>query len=112
MPVVTTSLKIFDNFDMTSDGYSTTFDLEGVSGYTIHAFWDGPAEGSFFIQISSEPTATNWVVIENSIIDITGADSVHIWKHALASYRWVRLGWAYSTGTGTLNAYIKCKGLT
>lgn len=111
MPIVSAFNKIFNDFDMSQDGYSTAFDLEAVTGYTIHAYWSGTPTGILFLQVSSEPVATNWNLIDLSLVNTEGVANTHLWKHALASYRWVRLGYAFSSGSGTLNAYLKCKGI-
>lgn len=109
----TTNVKLFDDYSMVTDGYSPAFDLEMVTGYSIQANWTGTPTGYLFIQVSNDFTGpTNWDLIDLSLFP-TGAiaDSV-LYKQHMAAFRWIRLGYAFGSGTGTLNARLSCKGTT
>lgn len=114
-----TQRQLFENQAVTVDGYSQAFDLKTVTGYSIQATWTGTLSGNLFIQISDDRTPvneapTNWVTLTaadgSAIVPMNGAPGIHIWKQALASYRFVRLGVMPSGGSGNLSAILTCKG--
>ncbi len=110
----TTNVKLFDDYSMVQDGYSNAFDLELVTGYSLQAVWTGTPTGYLFIQVSNDFTKplTNWTLIDRSLVPTNGAAGDAIWKQHMAAFRWVRFGYAFGSGTGTLNARLSCKGTT
>ena len=108
-------VKLFDNYSMVQDGYSNPYCLELVTGYSIQASWTGTPTCYLFIQVSNDPSPsnsapTNWSLIDRSIIPSGGVAGNNVWKQAFASFRWIRFGCAFGSSTGTLNAYLSCKG--
>ena len=113
----TTNVKMFDGYSMTSDGYSDPFNIELVTGFSIQATWTGTPTGYLFLQASNDfpinqSNPTNWTLIDRSVHPTSGSSGDLIYKQHMAAYRWVRLGYAYGSGSGTLNARISCKGTT
>ncbi len=108
----TTNVKLFDDYSMDQDGYSNAFDLELVTGYSLQAVWSGTPTGYLFIQVSNDFTKplTNWTLIDRSLVPTNGAAGDALWKQHMAAFRWVRFGYAFGSGTGTLNARLSCKG--
>lgn len=98
---------------MVQDGYSNAFDLELVTGYSIQAVWTGTPTGILFIQMSNDPSSpSNWTLMDPSLINTSGAAGSHLWKQHMAPFRFIRFGYAFGSGTGTLNARLNCKGTT
>lgn len=110
----TTNVALFTDSSMTQDGYSSPFDLELVTGYSLQAMWTGTPTGYLFIQVSNDFTKppTNWTLIDRSLVPTNGAAGDALWKQHMAAFRWVRFGYAFGSGTGTLNARLSCKGTT
>jgi hypothetical protein len=112
----TQNVPLFKNFLMEQDGYSSPYLLELVTGYSIQAYWTGTPTGILFIEVCNDPSPTtpvNWSLMNRSIIHVTnGGDLTHIWKQYMAPFRWIRFGYAFGGGTGTLNANLNCKGTT
>jgi hypothetical protein len=111
----TQNISLFANFSMTEDGYSDAFNLEMVTSYSIQAVWTGSPVGYLFLQVSNDISfnnaePTNWILIERSIIPTDDGDFNHLWKQYMAPFKWIRLGYAFGSGTGTLNARLNCKG--
>jgi hypothetical protein len=113
----TTNVQLFNNFTMTQDGYSNPFDLELVTGYSIQAKWTGTPTGYLFIQVSDDvpngdSAPTNWTLISRSIHPTGAVADDVLYKQHMATFRWIRLGYAFGSGSGTLNARLSCKGTT
>ncbi len=109
----TTNVPLFTNFSMVQDGYSNPFNLELVTGYSIQAVWSGTPTGILFIQVSNDPsptTVTNWTLMDISLINTNGVAGSHLWKQHMAPFKWIRFGYAFGSGTGTLTANLNCKG--
>lgn len=105
------NVALFTDFTMDQDGYSNPFDLQMVTGYSIHAVWTGTPTGIFFIQVSNDNAPpTNWSIMDPSLINTEGLAGNHLWKQHMAPFRWIRFGYAFGSGTGTLNARLNCKG--
>lgn len=115
----TTNVPLFTNYSMVQDGYSAPFDLEMVTGYSIQAVWSGTPTGILFIQVSDDdagssfnPVPTNWTLMDPSLVNTEGVAGNHLWKQHMAPFRWIRFGYAFGSGSGTLNARLNCKGTT
>lgn len=107
----TTNVALFTNYSMVQDGYSEAFDLEIVTSYSIQAVWTGTPTGILFIQVCNDKSSpTNWTLMDISLINTNGAAGNHIWKQYLAPFRFIRFGYAFGSGSGTLNARLNCKG--
>ncbi len=108
----TTNVPLFTDFTMDQDGYSAPFDLEMVTGYSIQATWTGTPTCYLFLQVSNDAskTPTNWTLMDLSICPTGGSANDLLYKQHQAAFRWIRLGCAFGSGTGTLNARISCKG--
>lgn len=110
----TTNVPLFTDYSMDQDGYSAPFNLEMVSGYSIQATWTGAPTGIFFIEVSNDVTnltPTNWSIMDISLINTNGVAGNHLWKQYMAPFKWIRFGYAFGSGSGTLNARLNCKGL-
>jgi len=111
----TQNVPLFTDFSMTEDGYSDAFNLELVTSYSIQAVWTGTPTGYLFIEVSndvsfnnSEPT--NWSLMDISLLNTAGIAGNHLWKQYMAPFKWLRFGYAFGSGTGTLSARLNCKG--
>jgi len=114
------SVKIADNIDIATSFTSQGINLISIYAYSIQAVHSGTAAGTFKLQGSNDPgdngsgqgvsQPTNWTDISDSPQAVSGAGSV-LWDVTECSYRWVRMIYTATSGTGTLNAIINTKGI-
>lgn len=107
------STQIWSNFSMVADGYSAPVKVD-MYGYDIQLLFTGTPTGTFFLQISDDnpfvgsgqPPA-NWTQMQRSIIDTVDIPDNSIgWGHSQRNYRWVRVGYKFVSGTGTITSAI------
>lgn len=107
--------KILTNCDMSlATCISEGQDLSNVPLGSIHAIWTGAPTGTMIVQVSNDIVAdqslvTNWTTYSGSTIAIVAADSAMI-NFSNAGYRWIRLSYTKTSGTGSLNATLDTKG--
>lgn len=96
---------------------STPILIEHIFGVCIQAVWTGTPTGTLVLEASTDQErlsdgtgVTNWTAIAGSSVSLTGVAGNQMWNVDLAFYRWVRLVYTASSGSGTLNARIQMKG--
>lgn len=100
--------RLIENQNMASTLISDVLDLNNVLHYTVHATWTGAPTGDLFLEISGELGApVNWEAI--AALPIAGSGQ-QLWFDRNAPYRWVRLRYEPTAGTGTLNIASITKG--
>lgn len=115
--------QIITSGDMSGSLTSIGIDINQMFGYTVQAVWTGSSPtGTFKLQISndmvndymgsSNPAAnvTNWTDYSGSSQAIT-ASGDFAWIVSDSNYKWVRLVYTRTSGTGTLNAILTAKGV-
>lgn len=99
---------------------STIIPLEQAFGCAIQAVWTGTPNGTIKLQASCDlpvnnigqgsQTVTNWTDIANTPQVIAGSSGNFMWNITSAMYRYVRLTYTNTSGSGTLNAVMCVKG--
>lgn len=102
---------------------SNPIPLDQIYGFAIQAVWIGSPTGVIKLQASSDSPGretqtssggpdiiTNWVDITNSPYSITGSAGNYMWNFNGAFYRYVRVSYTNTSGTGSLIAEISVKG--
>lgn len=97
--------------------------LEQIYGFAVQAIYTGTPVGTFSLQASSDApartpqtsnggpdTVTNWATIVGSTQAISGAGNF-MWNVSGGFYRYVRLVYTNTSGTGTLTAELSVKGV-
>ena len=108
--------------DMSGNLASTPIRLDQHYGFTIQLAWTGTPVGNFTLEASNdngsiEPNntidnVTHWTTIANSSSAAGGAASNLMYNVNLAFYRWVRVVYTATSGSGTLtNARFEIKGV-
>lgn len=113
--------QILINGDMSQATLATTgIEFIQQCSWSIQAVWTGAPVGSFIIQISNDvcavepgdnPSANvvNWTTYTNSTVAVSGAGDF-LWNSPPnAGYRWVRLFYTKSSGTGSVTATFNGK---
>jgi hypothetical protein len=89
-------------------------DIQNVPLGAIHAVWTGAPVGTIIVQASADLTSTaasvvNWTTVSGSTVAVSGAGDVMI-NFSNVGYKWMRLQYTKTSGTGTLNAILDTKG--
>ena len=114
-------VKIVTNGNMTTTINSLGIDLNQVVLYSIQAVFTGSPVGTLKLQISNDivnPIATgtqavevvNWTDYTGSSTPVTTSGNF-VWNCLDVGYRWVRLVYTPTSGSGTLNATISGKAI-
>lgn len=93
--------------DVTSSFSSVPLDLGDMTNFAVQcAFSDASINGTLILQGSLDKIT--WTTIPNSS-QVVGAGAHHMWSVEKAGYRYVRAGWTYTSGTGTvtIKAFLK-----
>jgi hypothetical protein len=106
---------------------SIGIEINQLYSWSIQAEWTGAPVGVFQIQVSNDivplapstsnpvgpdPAAlvTNWSNYTNSQVTTLGTSGNWTWIAGLAAYKWVRLSYTATSGTGTVTANFFAKG--
>lgn len=107
--------------DMSQASLTTIgLDIQQLYSYAIGAVFSGTMAGSFILQVSSDlvlmapgsdPAANvvNWYDYTSSSQTISAGGNF-LWNVTPAGYRWVRLKYTRSSGSGSLSVYFDGKG--
>jgi hypothetical protein len=100
--------RIIENGNMASTLVSSVVDLSNMLHLGVHCTWTGVPTGTLYFEISGEIGApANWETIAN--LAVTGAGQ-QLWLDRNTPYKWARLRYVPSAGTGTLNIHAITRG--
>jgi len=110
MRVETGNLTITSTSLASSMSSSEVF-VERCTSYSIQIVWTGTPVGEFKLQGSLDSGApTNWTDITGSEESVSAAGDL-LWNATGVGYKWVRLVFTSTSGSGTLTVYRSmCKG--
>lgn len=107
--------QIITACSMASNCNSTGVEISQIEDVSIQAVWTGTAEnGTFKVQgsndlVNNPSLVTHWTDQTGSSQAIS-ADGDFMWNVSLAPFRFIRLVYTASSGSGTLNANLSGKG--
>lgn len=121
------SVPVITNASMTTTTHSIGIEINQAFAFSIQAVWTGAPVGNFTIEVSNDivplaaitgnpvgpdPAANvvNWSTYTGSSVPAGGAPGNWTWISQLGPYKWVRLAYTSTSGTGTLNASFFSKG--
>lgn len=121
------AVLIYINQDMSVSSNSIGIDINQEFSWSIQAVWTGTPVGTLSIEVSNDivpvdPSNTNpvgpdpagqvinWSTYTGSLVVVSGTDGNWMWIAQLGAYRWVRLAYEATSGSGTLNATMFGKG--
>ena len=102
------STSLISSGDMSASFQSEGINLHLKKSYSIIATFTGSPGGSLYLAYSID--GINWYLLPDSTSTISAAGDVS-WLVSTAHYSWVRMHWAKTGGTGTLNATYNTKGV-
>lgn len=103
--------KILDSESMGASFQSEAVDVSKVDLVSIQAVWSGGGapNGTFTLEVSNDDvSASNWTTYPSSSIAIA-ADGSLFYNVASLGAKWVRIAYARTSGTGTVNAMLTTK---
>lgn len=87
---------------------SVPIDLGDLKGYSVTVNFTGAdVAGTLKLQARNF-TDENWVDVGSSSQAVTSSAD-HVWSVSEADYRYVRVSWTYSSGTGNIKANYVAK---
>lgn len=104
-PIFVVNKQLFNAEVMGSNLTSEVIDISELTGFAIHSIWTGSPVGNLLVQGSND--GTNFYTIDTHAAG--GALGQHIYNAAGQHYRYVRLAYTYTSGTGALTSYISGK---
>lgn len=119
--MIQAQVQIVTNGDMSqATVVSSGIDLRHIEVGSVQAEWTGAPVGDFTIEISNDIVAvgltnpsqfvTNWTTYTGSTQAAGGGSGNWVWDIANIGYRWIRLKYTKTSGTGTVNAVWCGKG--
>lgn len=106
--------KLFDAVSAASDRNSVWYDLSNERGYSIAVQFTGTdVIGTLSLDAAvgdDDPNIVSpvYAQITNSSTSITASSDV-VYAVSDAEYRWVRIVWDYTSGTGNMTAIVQVK---
>lgn len=98
-----------------ADYTSIVYELSGLKDFSLHVkFSSSTLNGTLTLQASNDPTVAtdpstaDWVTVVNSSQSVSSGAS-HIWNVEKANYKYVRFFWDYTSGAGTITAWLEVK---
>lgn len=100
--------------DMSTTINGPAMPLEQSLHFSFQVKWTGTPTGTLKLQASNDidATVTDWEDIPGSSVAIAGAAGQQVYNYTNAPFRWVRLVYTASSGSGTLSkALFSAKGI-
>lgn len=116
-------VQIITDGDMSGDVTSSVINLMNNYAFSIQCIWSGGAApiGNFKLQGSNDNAdqnginaiivPTNWTDINSSVQPISGTPGSLLFDVTECSYRWARVVYLRTSGSGTLQANLNTKGV-
>lgn len=105
LPIFTFNKHEIEDGDMSGNLSSSIIDISEVTGYCVHAIWSGAPVGNLLIEGSND--SSNFVAVNTQATG--GASGQHLLNVEKIHYRYLRVRFSFTSGTGTLNCYISAK---
>ena len=100
--------RLFTNTDMTGSLTSEPVDLNNMLHIGVHAIWSGTPAGDLYYEVSGQiGQPTVWEVYDS--VSVAGSGTQY-WIDRNIPYRWARLRYVPTGGTGSISADSITKG--
>lgn len=98
---------VSDQLTASRESKAVLLSPDSLPGIGIQALWTGTPTGTLKVQASMDPSDSSaWFDIPSSSVSLAGAAGTHIWSYADVFYRYVRVVYVFSSGTGTLTLNV------
>ena len=105
MSLLLLNQHLIDNQSMASDITSEVIDLSSVSGFAVHSIWTGVPVGNIIIQGSNN--SENFVDL--ATVAAGGAAGQNMFNYEHVHFRYIRVFYDSTSGTGNLDVYVSAK---
>ena len=100
--------SIWSDGSLGASGESDAFELRHLRGYAVQAVYTGAPVGTLTLQVSNDNSSpTNWTDASSESISAAGST---VFNHQVPQYKFIRLKYVRTSGTGTINARVHAKG--
>lgn len=106
-PTLIIDKKLFDSEALTGDFSSDGVEVSEVGGFALHCFWTGTPTGDLIAEGSND--GTNFVTIVSQAVG--GAAGQWLLNIERQHYRFMRLSYDFTSGTGALTAILSAKNI-
>ena len=104
-PIFSYNKNVLEDASMAADATSESVDVAEAIVFAVHGIWTGDPVGSFIVEAGNDDQ--NFVTID--ISSTGGADNQRLLNVDRAGYRYVRVRYERTSGSGTLNVYVSYK---
>lgn len=105
LPIFLFNKQVFNAGDMSGNLNSDILDVAEARGYCVHQFWSGAPAGNIILQGSND--GINFKAITTTAAG--GASGSLLNNQPDIYYRYIQLIFTFTSGTGSLTAYISAK---
>lgn len=105
MPILIINERVIDTTSMGATIIGTSKDLGESNGFAAHFIWSGSPVGS--VQVEASNDGTNFIAVNTQATG--GSSGQHLYNQELCRWKYVRLSYSRTSGTGTLDAYLSAK---
>lgn len=102
---------LFNDSDASVTQYTVPAEIGDLFQYSVQVCFNGALLAGTAYLMASNVGGTddcNYVILSGGTQAIT-AGTTHIWNVTGASYRWIRVKWVPTGGTGTVSAHLVMK---
>jgi hypothetical protein len=106
MAVSFASSRLITAASMAASFQSDNISLVQKGGFSIHAIFTGAPVGSIYVAVSID--GSNWIVLSDSAATIIAAGDV-FYNVTDSKYKLARLHYAFTSGSGSMDAFFSTK---
>lgn len=105
LPIFILNTRVVDSQSMGSNINGSSVDISEVRGYAVHFIWTGTPTGDVSVEASNDNS--NFTQVYTAATG--GAAGQSLTNQPNVAYRYIRVKYTRSSGTGTLDTYISGK---
>lgn len=87
---------------------SVSYDLGDLLHFSVYVKFTGSNVAGTLVLQATDSLSRDFVTISGSSQSVTGSEN-HVWDVEKAGYRYVRVKYTHSSGTGDISAFITAK---
>jgi hypothetical protein len=106
-PTLIIDEQLFQNIAMTADRTSSSKEVSEVGGFAVHFVWSGSPVGNLILQGSNDNV--NFVAVQTQAVG--GSAGQWLINIERQHYKYARLFYEFTSGSGTLNARMTAKNI-
>ena len=108
--IATKTIDIFSSADMSGTLTSQSVPVQYESNIGIQLVFTGSPTGTFTVQASNDNLNWETMTFSEGAISASGSGSSHALSVKGFGFKWIRVVYTFSSGTGVLNGNLTAKG--